>query len=246
MEVHHHPDLHHKPKKWKEYFLEFLMIFLAVILGFFAESYREHLVERNREKEFIQSYINDLKTDTASIVLNITYRKTKMEQLDSLMFLLSNQKIKGYENDLYYFGRLLIRAKRFQSNDRTIIQLKNSGSLRLIRNEQAADSMILYQKLVETLERNQEDERNERNNTLPIISRMFNPFEFDKMVTIDAINRPINNPPLRSYDPNIQLDLATCVHTIKGSTFILESRLELLNEKAKNIIIFLKKEYHLE
>jgi hypothetical protein len=30
MEVHHHPDLHHKPKKWKEYFLEFLMIFLAV------------------------------------------------------------------------------------------------------------------------------------------------------------------------------------------------------------------------
>jgi hypothetical protein len=22
MEVHHHPDLHHKPKKWKEYFLE--------------------------------------------------------------------------------------------------------------------------------------------------------------------------------------------------------------------------------
>jgi len=40
MEVHHHPDLHHKPKKWKEYFLEFLMIFLAVTLGFFAESYR--------------------------------------------------------------------------------------------------------------------------------------------------------------------------------------------------------------
>jgi hypothetical protein len=34
MEVHHHPDLHHKPKKWKEYFLEFLMIFLAVTLGF--------------------------------------------------------------------------------------------------------------------------------------------------------------------------------------------------------------------
>ena len=34
MEVHHHPDLHHKPKKWKEYFLEFLMIFLAVTMGF--------------------------------------------------------------------------------------------------------------------------------------------------------------------------------------------------------------------
>jgi hypothetical protein len=37
MEVHHHPDLHHEKKKWKEYFLEFLMIFLAVTLGFIGK-----------------------------------------------------------------------------------------------------------------------------------------------------------------------------------------------------------------
>ena len=39
MEVHHHPEVPHKSKSWKEYFLEFLMIFLAVTLGFFAEIY---------------------------------------------------------------------------------------------------------------------------------------------------------------------------------------------------------------
>ena len=44
MEVHHHPDLHHKAKPWKEYFLEFIMIFLAVTMGFFAENIREHYV----------------------------------------------------------------------------------------------------------------------------------------------------------------------------------------------------------
>jgi hypothetical protein len=43
MEVHHHPQLEHKPKPWKEYLLEYIMIFLAVMTGFFAESYREHL-----------------------------------------------------------------------------------------------------------------------------------------------------------------------------------------------------------
>jgi hypothetical protein len=42
MEVHHHPDLHHKKKNFKEYFLEFLMIFLAVTPGFVAENIREH------------------------------------------------------------------------------------------------------------------------------------------------------------------------------------------------------------
>jgi hypothetical protein len=37
MEVHHHPDLHYKKKDFKEYFLESLMIFLAVTIAFCAE-----------------------------------------------------------------------------------------------------------------------------------------------------------------------------------------------------------------
>ena len=46
MEVHHHPKV--EKKNFKEYFLEFLMIFLAVTLGFFAESFREHLAESKK------------------------------------------------------------------------------------------------------------------------------------------------------------------------------------------------------
>ena len=67
MEVHHHSDLHHKSKKWKEYFLEFLMIFLAVTMGFFAENIREYFAEKRQEREYVQSMINDLKADTAYI-----------------------------------------------------------------------------------------------------------------------------------------------------------------------------------
>jgi len=36
IEVHHHPDLHHEKKNFREYLLEFLMIFLAVTMGFFC------------------------------------------------------------------------------------------------------------------------------------------------------------------------------------------------------------------
>ena len=63
MEVHHHPDLHHKPKKWKEYFLEFLMIFLAVTMGFIAENIREHFVLKKHEKEYMVSLVRDLNND---------------------------------------------------------------------------------------------------------------------------------------------------------------------------------------
>src|SRR6266496_5119467 len=62
MEVHHHPDIHHKPKKWKEYFLEFLMIFLAVTLGFFAENLREIIKDKKVIKENIESVLADLES----------------------------------------------------------------------------------------------------------------------------------------------------------------------------------------
>jgi hypothetical protein len=245
MEVHAHTHPHGK-KTWKQYFWEFLMLFLAVFCGFLAENIREKSVERHREKQFIQSYIEDLRTDTAAINRNILFRKQKGEQMDSLMFLLSSQKIKGYERDLYYLGRMLVRSSRLQTADGTITQLKSSGSLRLIRNEQAADSMMAYQKFVEIIMLNQDDDRIERRAADPLLSRIFDPFIFDKMVAIDGIHRPDNNPPLRSYDPNLFLDLAYEIGQIKGSNFLIQARLEILYNKATSLIALLQKEYHLK
>ena len=244
MEVHSHS--HTSRKKWTHYFWEFLMLFLAVFCGFLAEYQLEHRIEKDREKQFIRSYIEDLRTDTATINRNIIFRKQKGEQMDSLMLLLSSQKIKGYESDLYYLGRMLVRTNRFQSADGTITQLKSSGSLRLIRNEQAADSMMSYHKLVETIMLNQEDDRIERRAADPILSRIFNPYIFDKMVAIDGIHRPDNNPPLRSYDQNLFQDLAYYIGHIKGSNFLIESRLKILFKKANDLIALLQKKYHLK
>ena len=243
MEVHAHP--HTPRRKWTHYFWEFLMLFLAVFCGFLAEYQLEHKIERDREKKFVQTFIEDLKTDTASIRQILIFRKQKGERMDSLIFLLSTNQIKGRENDLYFFGRTLVRSLRFQSNDRTITQLKNSGSLRLIRNEEAADSMMSYQKLVEYINYHQEDDRMERRAADPILSRMFNSFIFNQMVTSDGINRPAGNPLLRSYDPEVQQDLAYYINHLIGSNFMIQGRLELLNDKAKNMIVFLKKEYRL-
>src|ERR1700750_2683368 len=58
MEVHHHPKV--EKKNFKEYFLEFLMIFLAVTMGFFAENIREHYTAKNDAKEYLESYRDEL------------------------------------------------------------------------------------------------------------------------------------------------------------------------------------------
>src|SRR5471030_3093423 len=89
MEVHHHPNLHHKEKPWKEYILEGLMIFLAVTMGFFAESLREHINENSRAQEFAATLYSDLKADTADLDGYITYHKNAGAHVDTLMQLLS-------------------------------------------------------------------------------------------------------------------------------------------------------------
>ena len=249
MEVHHHahdPAAPHHKKNWKNYFWEFLMLFLAVFCGFMAEYRLEHVIENNREKQFIQSYIEDLKIDTSSINKNLLFQDKRRSQLDSLIYLLGEQKIKGYENELYFLGRTLVRTTRFQSNDRTITQLKYSGSMRLIRNEKAADSIISYQKLVEYIIQNIDDERVERRAIDPLLAKIFNPFIFDKILANNnEIQKPTDNPPLRSYDISLQQDLAYNINQLKGSNIIISTRLKLLHAKATNIIAFLQKEYHL-
>jgi predicted MPP superfamily phosphohydrolase len=62
MDVHHHS--HTERKKWAHYFWEFLMLFLAVFCGFLAENQRRHMVEHQREKQYMGSLLSDLAADT--------------------------------------------------------------------------------------------------------------------------------------------------------------------------------------
>src|SRR5207342_229142 len=71
MEVHKHPHHVSHKKKWGEYLLEFLMLFLAVFLGFIAENQREHIVEHQREKKFARRLLSDLRQDSIFFEIRI-------------------------------------------------------------------------------------------------------------------------------------------------------------------------------
>ena len=113
MEVHHHP--HVEKKNFKEYFFEFLMIFLAVTLGFFAESLREHIVDKEREREYISSFYTDLQSDQRDLpVLINAIKKQQVQPGESLPLLLSKASITTPADSIYYFLRRFI-ATRDQS-----------------------------------------------------------------------------------------------------------------------------------
>ena len=158
MEVHHHthsadPDSHRVKKKWTHYFWEFLMLFLAVTLGFFVENQREHYIEGQREKKYIQSFYEDLTADERDLQSNISFLRSQAQQADSLHSLMKNITTKQPANIVYMYLRGVTRgtAGLLYPNDKTIVQLRNAGGMRLIRNKLVSDSMAVYYREIELI-----------------------------------------------------------------------------------------------
>ncbi|HEU5054659.1 MAG TPA: hypothetical protein VFT78_16205 [Hanamia sp.] len=142
MEVHHHPKV--EKKNFKEYFLEFLMIFLAVTLGFFAESLREHINDRGKAREYIQSFYEDLKTDTAKVSEIIQFDDEKIAGLSDISkcYDTISQNLAS-SSCLFRIVKSTISNKPFQITDRTLQQLANAGGFRLLKKEDA-DTISRY------------------------------------------------------------------------------------------------------
>jgi len=144
MEVHHHP--HVKKKNFKEYFLEFLMIFLAVTMGFFAEGLREHISDNEKRDQYIESLVQDLESDSARIENILQFDDAKITALSSMYqcydTVTNNLKATSCMGVLIKYSKV---NRAFQLNDRTLAQLANAGGFRLLE-KQDADSILTYER----------------------------------------------------------------------------------------------------
>ena len=229
---------------------EFLMLFLAVFCGFLAEYQLEHVIENKKEKQYIASLVRDVELDTASLRLTFNTRKNYINYFDSLVFLL-RQNDKSKLNDIYFFARFLGRMNEFKYHDRTIQQLKSSGSLRLIRNKKAADNITIYDNEAVKLVLNQQDiERNLRNDILyNTLGKIFNGYVWNDMADTSnkaIISRITSDPSLLTSDTKIINEFVIKVVYLKTAYRLTNGIIEDAITAAGNLTAFLKKEYHLK
>ena len=145
MEVHHHPTV--EKKNFKEYFLEFVMIFLAVTLGFIAENIREKITEHNRAKIYAGTMVNDLRTDTSALKAYIIYWSYASNNVDTLFQLLSKAEPSQIPSGkLYWYGLFGGAPTIFISNDATFQEMKSAGALSYFNNN-AAQKISQYDQL---------------------------------------------------------------------------------------------------
>jgi len=146
MEVHHHS---HHPKKWKEYITEFLMLFLAVSLGFMAENIREHQIEKQREIAYLQNVHEDLKLDLINIDDVISSNTIRLQAMDTLFQLINNNTITN--EDVYYYIRNLALRATFESSHVGLDQIKSAGGLRMVKNPEIISGIQEYERALDAL-----------------------------------------------------------------------------------------------
>ena len=251
MEVHAHS--HTARKKWKHYFWEFLMLFLAVFCGFLAEYQLEHKIEKDRIRKYMKDMIADLHADTAYINFSLDYTSETIQKLDSFARDLysdaafNNTKIL-YKEYFDYF-RLLTPAL----NDQTITQLRSAGNLRLINSEEITNKLSEYWNGINALKKVAERVEQRYDVSAQMASRIFNRKYFYTYGSQDSLNNSnalgavskVEQMLLMTNDKNDLIAFANIVDRIKLSVEgPYRERLLDQQQQALNLITLIRKEYH--
>jgi hypothetical protein len=234
----HANHLHHAPggKIW-HYFFEFLMLFLAVFCGFIAENWREQLKEHQREKEFIHSIVEDLKSDTLQSDNILVQLRSTNTGIDSVLNALSSTEIIENSNNAYRLWTKYLDIRAFISNDRTIQQLKNSGELRLIRHKAVSDRIMKYDQTV----------KNYYQQSNFMYSALSDQHIYSQLFDFIRLKKNRNFPvPLTEQGKKILNEAYAHQQLWNSGLTGLISWLKSVNEEGKGLLIFIQKEYHMQ
>ena len=244
MEVHHHPKV--EKKNFKEYLLEGFMIFIAVTMGFFAESFREHLTDNAKEREFIISMKEDAATDTANIRQSIIFNKKRIDILDTLATYCFDYNNTAISDKVIYNNYLVVLSHPdfVSPTERTLLQLKNSGGMRLIKKKNAIDKIITYDNMAKKLADQLGTYERYQNESVSLGFEIFNfkgyhnslrkgiaTIGFEKLITHDKVKL---------------IELGNRIVIFEGVVRFYVRRLEEMNKEALELMKILDNEYHLK
>jgi len=255
MEVHHHP--HVEKKSFREYFLEFLMIFLAVTLGFFAETIRENIAEHRKAKEFAESMLNDLKEDSVQLRSYNEYFEFAANNIDTLQQLLSAADTKAIvTGKLYWYGLFGGAYGHFVPNDETFQQMKSSGSLRYFEKE-ASSAASKYDRFCRLMQSNEQTQESIYTEVRKLRAQIFD-FRYNDIANtiaqqyykdhsdygrIDSFLK--TRPPLLSYDKTLFNEYIELVRSRFIRVYNVGAADSLMHQ-ASVLMQTLKTEYHLK
>ena len=242
MEVHHHPQLEHKKKPWKEYVLEGLMIFIAVMMGFIAENIREGITNREHVRELVLQLVQDLKHDTVQLN-RIYHAETEISKSDGELMDLLQLPMK--EVKIGRLQELIVKSHNlwpFYPSTGAITAIKNEIHLKQFSSSKMIGLIAGYQGNIDLLHTVQDI-------TLQYQRMYIDPFlvhHFTAASLISAFNKiPGTIAEVRNLSQEDLTQLGADMALIRINTReLLDNNRGLLND-ASNLLRYVKERYQL-
>ena len=148
MEVHHPHHPTHK-KKWSEYIIEFVMLFAAVTLGFFAENIREHQVINHRIEQNKVAILKDLLADSLEIARVLKIEDAcinTFNRVNNILYLAKNNKISADQliDSIKSTPNLLAKTTTLYMNNSSFKNLQSSGLLSNLEEGELKNTLATY------------------------------------------------------------------------------------------------------
>ena len=246
MEVHHHS--HTSRNKWTHYFWEFLMLFLAVFCGFLAEYYLEHKIEKERGEQYIESFYEDLKKDTARLAYLINFETNKITSLNKLHSCYDSILKDQQPASLLEIVKNSLSNSPFLMDGRTLRQLSNAGGFRLLQKVDA-DSIISYEKIGNNFEdyqstlyqQAQDNLRNSFNEVVDFVpyTKLYTNITNDPLPDAGELTGPL----LLTTDKRMLNKYFNQLFQYLRATVQHRNRLKALNEHAERLLGYFKNKY---
>ncbi len=234
-------------KDWTSYVKEFLMLFLAVFAGFMAENYREELNNKDREKNYIKSLIDDLKTDTINLNISIDDAFEKEKGMDTLLDIIP-RLTDGYDSVLHQKMSSIRNYTNFIKADKTMQQLKYSGAMQLIKNQPASDAITNYDLLNKNLDA-----------YATSLETMFQNLRVSRYELIDMVDlqRDLKTKTwselaankkkyLLKIDPALFGKFNNQIYGFKNLSILIREKEESIKVEATKLILMLQQKYNLQ
>ncbi len=239
MEVHHHPHLPHgEKKKFKEYFLEFLMIFLAVTLGFFAENIREHFSEQKAVRQYLQTFSQEVIRNQKIIKSEKTFLINQLPLIDSLANIFHEKRENLDLNKTISLFHPTIHIYTPAIETAAYQQMVNAGGLKTIDNIPLKDSLALYIDQIEKYKAFNQYLTNQVSNAFSDLAKIIDVREIlqDDPVTVQkpfSIQDIKDRRTIVFFFSGIQDQYLTDLGTISVLEFFNERLIKIVNNQLK-------------
>lgn len=223
-----------KKSRWKKYATEFLMLFAAISLGFFAENQRERWGETARGVQYAQRLVEDLDLDSIrmqEVKANYALKEQHITTLIPLMQAGLDEK--PFLDSLFAYFTLpgansLVTGISFVENMATRDELK-AGNMRLIRSDSIVRHLSVYTRKEQIFMGNQTRYREKRIELLELMEEVYDM----PRLGLDKLQEKKPEPHLLPLDTKQLRKVANAVAHLQGMLNNLESNVGIIAEERR-------------